>query len=76
MPPDLRWQDCGSSHLGKAAWWEEDGVGKLAITFPRAGKTAVYTGVPRGVYESMMNAPSRGVYHAKNVRLVFPFDYV
>lgn len=47
----------------------------LRINF-NSGWTYDYYNVPASVYESLMNAPSKGSYHAYNIKNVYPYAKV
>lgn len=66
-PAGVDWRDCGSSNLARAAWWEEFGTGILAIEF-HGGRVYEYVGVPEAVFRALMDAPSRGKYHAAHIK--------
>ena len=49
--------------------------GTLCIAF-NSGGVYYYTGVPRSVYEDLMNADSHGKYFAKFIRNVYPYQRI
>lgn len=47
----------------------------LRIRF-KSGWTYDYYNVPMSVYENLMNASSKGSYHAENIKNVYPYRRV
>lgn len=51
---------------------DHDGGSGLFVTFT-SGQTYVYHGVPRGLYERLLGAPSKGAFFNDEIRDAFPF---
>ncbi len=47
----------------------------LYIRF-HTGSTYMYSDVPRYIYEELMAAPSKGEYHAANIKKSFPYQRI
>jgi len=74
---ELVWVPVESSNLEKVAY--QPGVGSLWVQFRRdlgsKSKHYVYRyqQVARSVYEALLAAPSKGVYHATQVKYQYPY---
>lgn len=51
---------------------DHDGESRLFVTFT-SGQAYVYDGVPRGLYERLLSAPSKGTFFNDEIRDAFPF---
>jgi KTSC domain len=58
------------------AWGYNEEAQKARAIFPKTGRSAIYSGVPRDVFEAVLNAPSVGsAFGALIVGGGFPFEY-
>lgn len=60
-----------SSNLAEVDY--SDGV--LTIWF-HSGGVYRYRGVPHSVYVELLNAPSKGRYHARHIKYAYPYERV
>lgn len=76
--PDARrnfavWVPLVSSNLRAACFFRDhQGAYALDIRF-RSGRIYRYHGVPEAVYRALLAAPSKGVYHDRNIKWSYPF---
>lgn len=73
--PLKTWVPVQSSNL-EAVWYDAEG-GMLKVKFLAKGKqpsrTYGYSGVPMQVYLDLLDAPSKGKYHAKHIKFNYPY---
>lgn len=73
------WVPVESSNLHSVIWYEDrtTGVGMLGVRFGgqkgRPITTYDYIGVPESVYQGLLAAPSKGKYHAANIKNKYPW---
>ena len=65
----------GSRNIAAVRWLHDGTESYLEVAF-HSGKTYLYTGVPRTVYEALLAAPSKGTYHARHIKWVYFFRQV
>lgn len=67
----IPWLPVTSSNLHAVAYFPRKR--RLLILFNHGGAYR-YDGVPAGTFNSLMSAPSKGVYHAYYIKWAYPFD--
>jgi hypothetical protein len=65
------WQAVSSSNLSEVRYFD----GNLHIRFI-GGREYTYFGVPLDVFVDLMNASSKGKYHAQLIKDVYPYKRV
>lgn len=60
----------GSETIARFAYAKEEQV--LAVEFKSGGRYEYYD-VPEAVFDGMVSAPSKGQYHARNVKGIFRY---
>ena len=73
------WLGVSSSNLEAIRWAalpaerrSADPVGLLQVRF-HSGSVYEYKGVPLSVYQALLDAPSKGKYHHRAIRLSYPY---
>jgi hypothetical protein len=73
MQPE-NWTSVASSHID-AIGWTPYGRGRLWVRF-KGGKVVYYHQCPKSMFQDMLNAPSKGQWLHKNIKLPgIPFTY-
>jgi len=71
--PDITHRNVESSNLKSVGY--DPTTRTLEIQF-LSGSVYQYSGVPAGVYEALLAAPSKGQYFHRAIRLTYPFKKV
>ena len=73
QPSSMIRQPVASGNLQSVGYDPTSGI--LEIEF-KNGSIYQYTGVPKGIYQELMTAPSHGKYHARYIRNRYPYSRI